>query len=78
MHHSSWVLALMVTAYFWHAVLEILKDLGFEEWLNKHRWIRHGVFVVSGVLFLVPAIYYGDDLHDVLYPLGVAFDLSVT
>jgi hypothetical protein len=73
MRHSCWLLALMIAAYLWHALLEFLEEQGLlDKWLKDHPQLRRDLFAVGAVLLLFPAAYYGSELHDLLHPLAAA------
>ncbi|HTV87770.1 MAG TPA: hypothetical protein VME41_02030 [Stellaceae bacterium] len=73
MQHSCVLLALMVAAYLWHALLELLEEQGYlDEWLKDHPTLRRDLFAIGAILLLAPAVYYGSELHDMLYPLAGA------
>ena len=71
MQHSCFFLVLMVITYLWHALLEFLEEQGIlDEWLKNHPILRRNLFAVGAILLLIPAAYYGSELHNALYPLA--------
>jgi hypothetical protein len=67
MQHSSWLLALIVLAYVWHAILELMdRYLEKWEWFSKRPKVQEGVFAVGAMLLLAPASYYGVELYNLL------------
>lgn len=72
MQHSCLLLALMIIVYLWHALLEFLEEQGIlEKWLKDHPTFRRDLFAVGAILLLIPAAYYGSELHNALHPLAV-------
>ena len=67
MQHSCWLLAFIVLAYVWHAMLELVdRYLEKWEWFKKRPKVQEGIFAIGAMLLLAPACYYAIELYNML------------